>query len=112
MKKEIRDGFILRSLSEGIASDAQNLGQFYVEVFGEDGDDDAEAILPWTADLISGNHPSVTLDDAWVVVDPSQNDRIISALLLIPQTWRYEDIELGVMQWQLILAMIHNYRFL
>lgn len=109
MKKEIRDGFILRSLSEGVSSDAQNLGQFYVEIFGDEGDEDAETILPWTEDLISGNHPTVTLDDVWVVVDPSQDDRIISALLLIPQTWRYETIELGVGRVELV-ATHKDYR--
>jgi len=109
MKKEIRDGLILRSLSEGVPSDAQNLGQFYLDIFAEEGDEDAEALLPWTADLISEKHPSVTLDDSWVVVDPSQNDRIISALLLIPQTWRYEHIELGVGRVELV-ATHKDYR--
>ena len=96
MKKEIRDGLLLRSLSEGVASDAQNLGQFYVDVFTDEGADDGEIFLPWMDDFLGGNHPTVSLDDIWVVVDPSQNDRIVSALLLIPQTWRYDHIEMKV----------------
>lgn len=110
MKKELRDGLILRSLSEGIVSDAQNLGQFYVDVFAEDGDEDAETIRPWAEDLMSGNHPTMSLDDIWVVVDPSQNDRIVSALLLIPQTWRYDNIEIRVGRVELVATHIEYRR--
>ncbi len=91
MQKEIRDGLILRTLSEGHLSDRENLPQFYVEVFGEDGNEMSQELGPWTTDLMNG-HPTVTLDDIWVIVDPAQDDRIVSAQLVIPQTWRYEDI--------------------
>ena len=109
MKKEIRDGLILRSLSEGIASDAQNLAQFYVDVFTDEGDEDAENVGVFAEDFISGNHPTVSLDDVWLVVDPSQNDRIISGLLLIPQIWRYEHIEMKVGRVE-IVATHKDYR--
>ena len=102
MKKDLRDGLILRSLSEGISSDYENLAQFYVEVFKDAGDEDTETFPDWIADLTSGKHPTMGLDDVWVVVDPAQADRIVSALLLIPQVWCYEGIEIPVGKVELV----------
>ncbi len=109
MKKQLADGLILRSLSEGHASDAENLPQFYADVFGDAGDDDAHLLPAWTRDLMSEEHPTMSLDDLWVVVDPSQAGRIVSALLLIPQQWRYENIEFGVGRVELV-ATHKDYR--
>jgi hypothetical protein len=109
MKKELRDGLMLRSLSEGIASDYHSLGKFYVDVFAEEGDENAEILIHWVEDLISDHHPTMSLDDVWVVVDPSQDDCIVSALLLIPQTWRYENVEMLVGRVELV-ATLEEYR--
>lgn len=96
MQRELRDGLILRSLSEGYASDRTGIGQFYMDVFGGSGHPAPEELDVWSKDMMSERHPTMTLDDLWVVVDPAQKDRIVSALVLIPQTWRYEEIEFGV----------------
>ena len=96
MQKVLNNNLILRSLSEGVQSDSDNLSQFYMDVFKEEGDIDYALIGGWVDELISQQHPTVTHDDIWVVVDPAQDDKIASALLLIPQTWRYEDIEIPV----------------
>ncbi|MEQ9028786.1 MAG: GNAT family N-acetyltransferase, partial [Aggregatilineales bacterium] len=109
MRKELRDGLILRTLSEGFASDRENLEEFYKRVFGEEGDEEPQALGYWTNDLISGAHPTTTLDDVWVVVDPAEDDKIVSALLLIPQTWRYEDVEIPVGRVELV-ATDKDYR--
>ncbi len=109
MKQVLESGLVLRSLSEGIQSDSDNLSQFYMDVFREEGDMDYEFIGGWTDDLITGNHPIVTADDIWVVIDPEHDDKIVSALLLIPQTWRYEDIELPVGRVELV-ATDKDYR--
>jgi GNAT superfamily N-acetyltransferase len=96
MQKQLRDGLILRSLSEGHASDRERLPQFYFDVFKETGPlEEEKAIIPWTQDLMEG-HPTVTPDDIFLVVDPAKEDMIVSATLLIPQVWRYEDVELPV----------------
>jgi GNAT superfamily N-acetyltransferase len=96
MQQIIRDGLILRTLSEGIASDRQNLAEFYFSVFRHTGPEEEERLLiPWVADLIGG-HPTVTADDVFVVVDPAQADKIVSATLLIPQTWQYAGIPIEV----------------
>lgn len=109
MQREIRDGLILRSLSEGVESDQTGLPLFYQDVFGEDGDPDAERLNWWAQDLINTDHPTVTLDDIWVVVDPAKDDAIVSALLLIPQTWQYEDIQFGCGRVELV-ATHKDYR--
>jgi GNAT superfamily N-acetyltransferase len=102
MRKELDGGLILRSLSEGHESDRARLPEFYAFTFGEAGDSDARDIFVWTQDLASGKHPATTLDDIWVVVDPAKDDEIVSALLLIPQTWRYDGIEFGAGRVELV----------
>ena len=92
MQKQLADGLILRTLSEGVASDRARLPQFYADVNAE-GDPEwvGPALAAWTKDLMA-DHPTTTLDDIFVVVDPAEDDLIVSATLLIPQTWRYEDV--------------------
>ncbi len=109
MQKIVKDDLILRSLSEGVQSDYDNLAQFFLDVFSDEGDDDAEIISIWVNDLISGDHPYMSLDDAWVVVDTAKDDKIVSALFLIPQTWTYDHIELSVGRVE-IVATDKDYR--
>lgn len=96
MYKQLSDGLILRSLSENIASDRERLPDFYASI-NADGDPEPvkEAVRHWVRDMMSG-HPTMTLDDFFVVVDPAKDDMLVSATLLIPQTWRYEDILIPV----------------
>jgi GNAT superfamily N-acetyltransferase len=109
MIKMLSDKLILRSLSDGTPQDKANLAQFYVDVFTEAYGPEDEIIGPWVGDLISDKHPTVTDDDIWVVVDPSADDQIVSATLLIPQTWRYETVELPVGRVELV-ATHKDYR--
>lgn len=96
MKKLLAGGLILRSLSEGHSSDRERLPELYADVNCE-GDPEVikEGVRAWARDLING-HPTTTADDIFVVVDPAQNEQVVSATLLIPQTWRYEGISLSV----------------
>ncbi len=96
MQKQLADGLILRTLREGVASDRARLPQFYAAVNGEgEAAWVPDALAAWTEDLMTG-HPTTTPDDIFVVVDPAHDERIVSATLLIPQTWRYEDVEIPV----------------
>lgn len=104
--KQLGDGLILRSISEGHASDAKNLADFYLSIFKETDTDVSFGY--WTGDLLSG-HPTVTGDDIWVVVDPAKNDEIVSALLLIPQVWKYDGIDIPVGRVELV-ATNKDYR--
>lgn len=109
MKKDLRDGLILRSLSEGVQSDADNVAQFFVDIFAEDGDEDAPILLPWIHDLMRDDHPNMNLDYIWVVVDPAKEDQIVSSVMLIPQAWHYDDIVLSVGRVELV-ATHKDYR--
>lgn len=109
MRRELKDGLILRSLDEGVASDRENMGQFYKDAFGGEGDEDSDELLAWTADLISDAHPQTNLQDFWVVVDSNKDDKIVSAILHIPQTWRYADIDLNAGRIELV-ATDKDYR--
>lgn len=96
MYKPIRDDLILRSLSEGHASDYERLPDFYASInAADDTPDNKERFRQWVRDLLNG-HITISLDDVFVVVDPTQDDMLVSATLLIPQVWRYEDIPLSV----------------
>ena len=109
MIKNLSGNLTLRSLSDGTAEDKANLSKFYVDVFTEAYGPEDEILGPWVEDLVSDQHPTVTDDDIWVIVDPANDDRIVSATLLIPQTWRYDTIELPIGRVELV-ATHKNYR--
>ena len=109
MRRELADGLILRSLSEGHARDAENLPTFYADTFGEAGETDTIAMAAWTRTLASGRHPTVTHDDIWVVVDPARDEQIVSAVLLIPQIWQIGTLPVPVGRIELV-ATNKDYR--
>ena len=102
MQHQLDDGLILRSLDEGYESDKQNLTKFYVDVFTDAYGPEDEDLQYWINDLLDDKHPTVTDADIWVVVDSTQDDRIVSALLLIPQVWRYAGVDIGVGRVELV----------
>ncbi len=109
MRKQLPDGLILRSLSEGVLTDRERLPDFYAGInTEEDPEDIKEGLREWVRDLMNG-HPNVTLDDIFVVVDPAKDDMLVSATLLIPQTWRYEGISIPVGRPELV-ATHKDYR--
>jgi GNAT superfamily N-acetyltransferase len=96
MQKQLTDGLILRTLSEGFASDREHLPDFYASInTAGESDHVQDGIRHWTRDLMSG-HPTTTPDDIFVVIDSTKDDMLVSATLLIPQTWRYENIDIAV----------------
>ncbi len=109
MQKQLHDGLILRSISEGHASDRRDLPRFFGEVFQEAYSEEQTNLVVWTESLLAADHPATTDDDVWLVVDPAHEDRIVSAMLLIPQTWRYESVRLGVGRVE-IVATHKDYR--
>ena len=92
MQRVLDNGLILRSLSENTEQDRENRRRFY----GKGGENENAMEIEWVDDLSDPTRPSISLDDSWVVVDPQQDERVVAVLLLIPQRWRYEDIDLPV----------------
>lgn len=96
MQKPLQDGLILRSLSENHASDWERLADFYTSVnTADDPENVKQSIRHWVQDLMQG-HPTVTPEDIFIVVDPAKDDQLVSATLLIPQHWRYEEVVIPV----------------
>ncbi len=92
MQKQLADGLILRTLSEGHLSDRERLPDLYAAINTEgESERVKDGMRHWTRSLMDG-HPTVTPDDIFVVVDPAKDDMLVSATLLISQTWRYGDI--------------------
>ena len=109
MNRELGNGLMLRALAAGYESDRRDLAAFFTEVFSEAEDEEETHIGPWAESLIAGDHPTCGAENSWVVVDSTQNDRIVSALLLIPQLWRYESIPMPVGRIE-IVATHKDYR--
>lgn len=97
MEKTLPNGLVLRSLSAGHERDRERLVGLYHQVYRDEmGDWEVPEDDCWVDNLLHGNHPGVTGDDVWVVVDPARDDMLVSSTLLIPQVWRYETVEIGV----------------
>ncbi len=97
MRINLPNGFVLCSMTDQFH---EALPTFFVDVFTGDYGPNDKILGPWTQDLLSPHHPTVTDDDVWMVID--QNNRILSALLLIPQVWNYEDVKFGVGRVELV----------
>lgn len=100
------DGLIVRPITP---KDKASLSKFYVDTFTDAYGEDEGTLGPWADDLLADNHPTVTDADVFVVVDPAKDEQIVSATLLIPQIWRYEDIEIPVGRPELV-ATHKDYR--
>lgn len=68
--------------------DADALVAFNTKVFDE-------RITDWSADLLSGRHPTVQAGD-FTIVEDTRHEKIVSSLCLISQTWQYDGISFPV----------------
>ena len=79
-----------------VANDVPALAAFNARLHaGVEGGTD-ENLRLYTLELLTENHPTVTLADCLIAVDPAADGRIVATALQIPQTWRYEDVPFGV----------------
>jgi hypothetical protein len=88
------DGLVLRRSTR---QDAERLADFNGRIHGSTTGDDAppQALTDWTYDLFDPHHPTFGEGDFTLVEDPA-NDKIVSCLCLINQTWAYGGIPFGV----------------
>jgi hypothetical protein len=95
---ELKDGLILR---RGAPQDLEAVATFNSHVHNDDGfdKDPIEWIYHWTKDLMNGTHPAVKAEDFTVVMD---GDKLVSTMMLIPQTWTYEGIPFQVGRIELV----------
>lgn len=91
--RELGDDLILRRATK---ADAGALAAFNCEIHCTPGSEESpQAMAAWTRDLMSGRHPTFKPRDC-TVVEEVERGGIVSAVCLIPQTWSYEGIKLGV----------------
>ncbi|NDJ51968.1 MAG: GNAT family N-acetyltransferase, partial [Chloroflexi bacterium] len=105
MRRDLGDGLILRTVQS--TEDIDKLAETQRVVFAED-DQPAVQIAAWTYDMLSGHHPTIAWDDAFVVEDTS-NGQIVSSLILIPQTWFFDGVPFGVGRPE-IVCTLQEYR--
>lgn len=95
---DLGDGLRLRHAT---ARDADALAAFNGRIHGNDpGEPDDEA-ASWTRDLLTKPHPTFR-PDLFTIVEESATKRIVSSLCLIPQTWSFAGIEIGVGRIELV----------
>jgi len=88
---QLSDGLVLRHATR---ADTDAFAQFNAANLGRDAID-AAMVAAWAHDLISEQHPSCGPDNVFIVEDPREK-KIVSSMVLIPQTWTYAGIPFGV----------------
>lgn len=93
LPKELDNGLLMRWATP---ADMEELAEFNVRIHSSNPAEPETFLADWTRDLMCGNHPTTTAADFTVVVDTNQNNKIVSSMNLISQTWLYEDIPFKV----------------
>jgi predicted N-acetyltransferase YhbS len=93
MRKQLASGLVLRTAET--QADVDKLAAFNVAIHEEEGLD------PFVRDLCSANHPTMSLEDFWLIEDPTTGE-VASSLCLIPQRWSYEGVEFPVARMELV----------
>lgn len=83
-------------------SDLEELIRFNIQIHSPDPDKPVRWLGEWTRDLMVGDHPTTKASDFTVVVDQTQNGKIVSSLNLISQTWMFAGIPIGVGRIELV----------
>lgn len=103
---DLGDGLVLRWATPG---DAEMLAQFNLAMHSDNPDEPEMGLYYWVHDLMRGDHPTTKASDFTVVVDTTADDRVVSSLNLISQTWTYDGIPFGVGRPELV-ATLPEYR--
>ncbi len=106
LPRDLGDGLLLRWATP---DDAEQLARFNLAIHSDDPDEPDTGLYYWTLDLMGGGHPTVRASDFTVVVDTNVDNRIVSSLNLISQTWAYDGIPFAVGRPELV-ATLPEYR--
>jgi hypothetical protein len=91
--RELGDSLILRKASP---RDVDALVDFNARIHSDEGPEKPDnRIGDWVRDLMEKPHPTTGPGD-FILVEDTKNNRIVSSLNLIPQTWTYGGIPFGV----------------
>lgn len=106
MPHDLGNGLLLRWATP---DDAEALAQFNLKLHSDNPDEPEIGLYYWVHDLMRGDHPTTNAGDFTVVVDTNADNRIVSSLNLISQTWAFDDIPFGVGRPELV-ATLPEYR--
>lgn len=93
LPRELGNGLTLRWATP---DDTEALADFNFAMHNNNPDEPEVFLKHWTRDLMNGQHPTTSAGDFTIVVDQNDNDKIVSSVCLISQTWVYEDIPFPV----------------
>lgn len=93
LPRDLGDGLVLRWAT---IDDSEEIARFNLAMHSDNPDEPEMGLYYWVLDLMRGDHPTTQAGDFTVVVDTNEDDRIISSLNLISQTWAYDGIPVGV----------------
>ncbi|MEE4195128.1 MAG: GNAT family N-acetyltransferase [Anaerolineae bacterium] len=84
----LNDGLILRAAS---ADDIEAIASFNAHLHcPDDIEGEGEMIAQWTRDIARPNHPTAGDPALFTLVeDPAADNKIVSTMCIIPQTWQY-----------------------
>jgi hypothetical protein len=90
LPRDLGEGLVLRYAT---SADAGPLADFNGPLHGDD-PADAARVSVWTRDFMSDAHPTCGPSNTTIVA--AAGGRIVSSICLIPQTWSYAGIPIGV----------------
>lgn len=93
LPRDLGDGLVLRWAT---SADTAALVKFNTHIHEESEGAEEGIISGWVEDLVSGRHPTTSVDNFTVVVDTQADDKIVSSLCIIPQIWQYEEVAFPV----------------
>lgn len=99
LRQDLGDGLLMR---QATWQDAEELARFNIRIHSDDPEDPELWLGEWTRDLLRGDHPTTGPEWVTVVVDQRAAGEIVSSAVLIPQTWRYEEVPFEVGRPELI----------
>ena len=106
LPKKLKNSLLLRWAT---AEDKESISSFNTRIHSDDPENPYQFIGYWTEDLMSDFHPTCTPDDFTVVIDESADNKVVSTMNLISQTWSYDGIPFGVGRPELV-GTDENYR--
>jgi predicted acetyltransferase len=106
LPRDLGDGLLLRWATP---DEAEKIARFNLAMHSDNPDEPEMGLYYWVLDLMRGDHPTTKASDFTVVVDTNAEDRIVSSLNLISQTWAYNSIPFGVGRPELV-ATLPEYR--
>ena len=105
LPRDLGDGLVLRWATP---DDAEAVASFNRAIHA-DNPDEEPMLYHWTRDLMRGDHPTTNATDFTVIIDRNADDKLVSTMNLISQTWAYEDIPFPVGRPELV-ATLPKYR--